>query len=160
MSIINESMCSQIKTSANHVVIFLQEYLNERKFREKARYSQQHCLFIYFSSWIFVTCSRSVRHILRERSVKKKCRSREMWSSKKLEKRRDIYARPRMPVSDDVSRCCIVFCGFHDVVVVLRCSIRIEERVLLIRAVTAQEEGERGEAIKRTEPRKLGVIPA
>lgn len=54
----------------------------------------------------------------------------------------------------NVSRC-IVFCSFHDVVAVLRCSIRIEERVL-VRAATAQEEDGRGEAIKRTEPRKLG----
>lgn len=53
-----------------------------------------------------------------------------------------------MSVLDGVSGCYIVFCGFHDVVVVLRCSIRIEECILLIRAVTGQEEDERGEAIK------------
>lgn len=81
-----------------------------------------------------------------------------MWSSKKLETRRVSGRQQECPLKN-VSRC-IVFCSFHDVVAVLRCSIRIGGRVLLVRAATAQEEDGRGEAIKRTEPRELGVIPA
>lgn len=68
----------------------------------------------------------------------------------------DVNANVNVRVLENVSRC-IVFCGFHDVVVVLRLSIRLEACVLFVRAVTAKDE--RGEAIKRTEPRRHGIIP-
>lgn len=48
--------------------------------------------------------------------------------------------------------------GFHNVVVVLRRSIRIGGRILPVRAVMVQEEDEQAEAIKRTKSRKLEVI--
>lgn len=51
----------------------------------------------------------------------------------------------------NVSRC-IVFCSFHDVVAVLRCSIRIEGRVLLVRVTTSvrRRRTRRGNKADRT----------
>lgn len=58
----------------------------------------------------------------------------------------------------NVSRC-IVFCSFHDVVAVLRCSIRIEERVSRPRCYGARRRRERrGNKADRTKKTRGGYL--